>query len=170
LAFRQQLDPLPTTEVVARFDDGSPAATANRFGRGQAILWGTLLGTAYVHSGFPKPLPPPDRGPFTHTPLSGFRTDIRQVLVGPALPFVRRGVESSEPLVETGLLETDRAILAPLACLLDGPQTVNLTIHEAGQARAVRSVRRGPLPFTQDGGTVRTSLVLDPTDFLVVER
>ena len=79
LAFRQQLDPLPTTEVLARYGDGSPAATANRFGRGQAILWGTLLGAAYVQSGFPSPLPPPDRGPFTHTPLSGYRTDLRRL-------------------------------------------------------------------------------------------
>jgi hypothetical protein len=170
VAFRQHLDPLPTTEVFARFSDGSPAATANRFGRGQAILWGTLLATAYVQSGFPNPLPPPDRGPFTHTPLSGFRADLRHVLTGPALPFVRRGVESSEPLVETGLLETERAILAPLACLLDGPREVQLTVHDVGQARAVWSVRRGPLPFTQDGPSVRTSLTLDPTDFLVVER
>jgi hypothetical protein len=72
--------------------------------------------------------------------------------------------------VETGLLETDRAILAPLACLLDGPRPVDVTIHDAGTARAVWSVRRGPLPFTQDGTAVRTSLTLDPTDFLVVER
>ncbi|MFN8635992.1 MAG: beta-galactosidase trimerization domain-containing protein [Chloroflexota bacterium] len=170
LAFRQRLDPLPTTEVLARFSDGSPAATSNRFARGQAILWGSLLGAAYVQSGFPSPLPPPDRGPFTHTPLSGFRTDWLGVLVGPALPFARRGAECSEPLVETGLLETDRAILVPIACLLDGPRDVQLTIHEVGPAKRVWSVRRGPLPLTQDGTSVRTSLTLDVSDFVVVER
>jgi hypothetical protein len=170
LAFRQKLDPLPTTEVLGRYGDGSPAATANRFARGQAILWGSLLGAAYVQSGFPSPLPPPDRGPFTHTPLSGYRTDLRRIIVGPALPFVRRGAECSEPLVESGLLETDRAILVPLASLLDGPKAVDLTIHEVGPASRVWSVRQGPLPLTQDGASVRTSLRLDPTDFVVVER
>jgi hypothetical protein len=170
LAFRQRLDALPTTEVLARFSDGSPAATANRYARGQAILWGTLLGAGYVQSGFPSPLPPPDRGPFTHTPLEGFRTDLRMLIAGPALPFARRSAECSEPLVETGLLETDRAVLVPLACLLDGPRSVELTVHEVGPATRVWSVRQGPLPLTQDGTSVRTSLRLDPTDFVVVER
>jgi hypothetical protein len=170
LAFRQRLDPLPSAEVLGRFGDGSPAGVMNRYGRGQAILWGTLLGTAYVKTGFPHPLPPPDRGPFTHTPLQGFRTDLRRLLVGPALPFVARGAVSSEPLVETGLLETPRAILVPLASLLDGPRQIDLVIHDVGPARGVSSVRRGPLPFTQDGPHVRTSLTLDPTDFVVVDR
>ena len=170
LAFRQRLDALPTTEVLARFSDGSPAATANRYARGQAILWGTLLGAGYVQSGFPSPLPPPDRGPFTHTPLTGFRGDLGQLIAGPALPFARRGAECSEPLVETGLLETDRAVLVPLACLLDGPRAVDLTVHEVGPATRVWSVRQGPLPLTQVGTSVRTSLRLDPTDFVVVER
>jgi hypothetical protein len=137
LASRQRLDPLPTTEVLARYADGSAAAVSNRFARGQAILWGTFVGAAYVQTGFPDPLPPPDRGPFTHTPLSGFRSDLRGLLVGPSLPFARRGAECSEALVETGLLET---------------------------------VRAGPLPLTQDGNAVRTSLTLDPTDWVVVER
>lgn len=170
IAFRQRFDPLPTAEVLARYADGSPAAISNRAGRGQAILWGTLLGAAYVQSGFPNPPAPPDRGPATHTPLSGFRTDLRRLLTDPVLPLARRGAVSSEPLVETGLLETERALLVPLACLLDGPRQVDLTIHEAGRATAVRSVRRGPLAFRQDGDTVRTSLTLDPTDFLVIER
>jgi hypothetical protein len=170
LAFRQRLEPLPTAEVRAHFGDGAVAATQNRFGEGQAILWGTLFGAAYMQSGFPTPLPPPDRGPFTHTPLAGFRADLRRLLVDPVLPFARRAVESSEPLVESGLLETERAWLVPLACLLDGPRQVDLTIYDAGQATAVRSVRRGSLEFRQDGNDVRTSLTLDPTDFVVVER
>src|SRR5690606_6595071 len=134
------------------------------------ILWGTLLGTAYVQSGFPNPLPPPDRGPFTHTPLAHFRVDLRQLLVGPALPFARRGAGSSEPRVESGCLATGRAILVPLACLLDGPRQVDLTVHEVGPATRVWSVRGGPLPLMQDGDNVRTSVTLDPTDFVVVER
>jgi len=170
LAFKQKLDALPTTEVLARYGDGTPAATSNRFARGQAILWGTLLGVSYVQSGFPSPLPPPDRGPFTHTPLAEFRSDLRQLIVGPALPFARRGAECSDPLVETGLLETDRAVLVPLASLTDGSKPVDLTIHEVGPAARVWAVRAGPLPLTQQGNNVKTSLRLDPTDFVVVER
>ncbi|MGE3272669.1 MAG: beta-galactosidase trimerization domain-containing protein, partial [Chloroflexota bacterium] len=101
LAFKQRFDAQPSTDVLARYSDGAPAATSNRYGSGRAILWGTFLGTAYVQTGFPKPLPPPDRGPFTHTPLTNFRADLRHVLVGPAMPLARRGAESSEPLVET---------------------------------------------------------------------
>jgi hypothetical protein len=58
----------------------------------------------------------------------------------------------------------------PLACLLDGPREVGLTVHEVGQAARVWGVRAGPLPLTQEGNTVKTVLKLDPTDFVVVER
>ena len=173
LAFRQRITPLPSAEVFARFSDGSAAAVSNRYGRGQAILWGTLLGLTYVQTGLPNPLPPPDRGPFTHTPLNSFHPDVRRLLIGPSLPYARRGAVSSEPLVETGLLETERAVLVPLVSLMDGPRQIELLLHDVGQARAVRSVRRGALPFTQEGPNgahVRTSLTLDPTDFVIVER
>jgi hypothetical protein len=170
LAFRQRIEPLPTAEVFARFSDGSAAAVSNRYGRGQAILWGTFLGMAYMQTGFPNPLPPPDRGPFTHTPLTSFRSDVRQLLLGPSWPFVRRGAVSSEPLVETGVLETERGVLVPLVSLMDGPRQIQLQVHDVGPIRAVSSVRQGPLQFTQDGAHVRTALTLDPTDFVVLER
>ena len=170
LAFRQPLDPAPDATVLGRFADGTPAAVSHRHGQGEATLWGTLLGAAYVRSGLPPTPPVPDRGPFIHTPLDGFDPDLRRLLVGPTLALPRAGVECSEPLVEAGLLETDGALLVPLACLLDGPRTVDVAIHAAGPVRAVRAVRAGQLPFRQDGDTVRTSLTLDPTDFLVVER
>ena len=47
---------------------------------------------------------------------------------------------------------------------------MDLTIHEVGQASRVWAVRAGPLPLTQMGNNVKTSLTLDPTDFVVVER
>ena len=46
----------------------------------------------------------------------------------------------------------------------------DLTIHDVGVARRMWAVRAGPLPLTQDGNAVRTSLTLDPTDWVVVER
>lgn len=156
--------------MLGQFSDGTPAAVSHRFGAGETVLWGTLLGAAYVRSGCPAAPPVPDRGPFMHTPLDGFDPALRRLLVGPALDLPRNGVECSEPLVEAGLLETEGALLVPLACLLDGPRGVDVTVHGVGRARAVRGVRAGPLPYRQDGDAVRTSLSLDPTDFLVVER
>ena len=170
LAFRQRLDPDAAAIVLGHFSDGTPAAVRHRHGSGEAILWGTLLGAAYVRGGFPAVPPPPDRGPFAHAPLDGFSAEIRELLVGPARALSADGVACSEPLVETGLLDTERAILVPLACLLDGPRDVTITVHGAGAARGVRSVRHGPLPFQQDGDAVRASLTLAPTDFLIVER
>ncbi|MDI7247865.1 MAG: beta-galactosidase [Bacillota bacterium] len=37
----------PTAEVVATFDDGTPAVVANRYGKGLAVLAGTFLSFAY---------------------------------------------------------------------------------------------------------------------------
>ena len=152
LAFRQQLDALPTTEVLARYADGTPAATSNRFARGQAILWGTLAGDGVRAERASRTRCRRRTGGRSRTRRSrSFGATCAQLIVGPALPFARRGAECSEPLVETGLLETDRAILVPLACLLDGPRQVDLTIHDVGPATRVWAVRAGPLPLTQDG-------------------
>ncbi|MCC6174606.1 MAG: hypothetical protein IT305_04805 [Chloroflexi bacterium] len=170
LAFRQRMAPASGAEVIATFSDGAPAAVRNRSGKGTAILWGALLGLAYVQSGFTMPLPPPDRGPGIHTPLTGFDAARRQLVVGPAGAAAQTAAAASDPLVETGLLETERAVLVPLASLRDGPHTVDVVVHGAAQATGVRSVRRGPLAFQHEGDTVRTSLSLDPTDFLIVER
>jgi len=41
--FREELSPDPDTAVLARFANGSPAVTLHPYGRGQAILVGTLL-------------------------------------------------------------------------------------------------------------------------------
>ncbi len=170
LAFRQQLESARDAQVLARWTDGSPAAVRRRHGSGTAYLWGALVGTAYVKSGFPDPLPPPDRGPFTHTPLTGFEPDLSRPLTAPVQGVPKTWAECSDPLVETGVLETDRALLVPLAALQDGPRSVDLTVHAADRARAVRSVRRGALPFRQESDRVRCTLDLDLADFVVVER
>jgi hypothetical protein len=170
VAFRQRLDPLPETEVLARFADGSVAATSHRHGSGRATLWGTLLGAAYVQSGFPSPLPPPDRGPFAHTPLIGFNVEWRRLLTRPTETLAKTWAESSDPLVETALLESDRALLVPLANLADDPKAVHVTVHSAGSIRAARSLIRGPLAIRSEGGAVVATVELEVTDFLILER
>ena len=170
LAFRQELEPSAGTDVLARYSDGTAAATSHRYGSGLAILWGSLIGAAYVQSGFPSELPPPDRGPFTHTPLVDFSPERRTLIALPTQGLPRNWAECSDHLVETGLLETERALLIPLASLAETPRTVQLTVHAVGRANGVRSVRRGPLAFVPQNDVVRCTLDLDVTDFVVIER
>jgi beta-galactosidase GanA len=46
-AFEEDLQPLATASVLARFPDGQPAIVENSFGRGKAILAGSFVGLAY---------------------------------------------------------------------------------------------------------------------------
>lgn len=45
--FKEILQPLPGSEVLGSFDDGTPAITRNRYGEGQAILFGSLMALGY---------------------------------------------------------------------------------------------------------------------------
>src|SRR4030095_14826307 len=46
--FREALELLsPDTEVVGVFEDGSPAITVHRYGKGWAVFAGTMLSLAY---------------------------------------------------------------------------------------------------------------------------
>lgn len=46
-AFQENLKPLATASVLAKFSDGQPAIVENSFGRGKAILAGSFVGLAY---------------------------------------------------------------------------------------------------------------------------
>ncbi len=46
-AFQEDLQPLATASVLAKFPDGQPAIVENSFGRGKAILAGSFIGLAY---------------------------------------------------------------------------------------------------------------------------
>lgn len=46
-AFQEDLQPLATASVLAKFADGQPAIVQNSFGRGKAILAGSFIGLAY---------------------------------------------------------------------------------------------------------------------------
>jgi beta-galactosidase len=46
-AFQEDLQPLATASVLAKFSDGQPAIVENSFGRGKAILAGSFVGLAY---------------------------------------------------------------------------------------------------------------------------
>ena len=61
--------PLPTTEVLARYADGSPAATSNRFAQGAGDLVGDAAGGGVRPERLPEPAAAAGPGPFTHTPL-----------------------------------------------------------------------------------------------------
>ena len=105
-----------------------------------------------------------------HSPLTGFRQAQRRLLTGPAEALVRSWAECSDSLVETGLLESERALLVPLANSTDASRTVEITVNAAGRATAVRSVQRGPLAFRQEADSLRCALDLGVTDFVIVER
>lgn len=92
----ERLEPLPASEVLARFRDGSPAMLRHRFGKGRAFLLGTFAGLEYgapvLRDGF-------DMGrDLDATRRSYLLEPLRGLVVGP--------VACSAPLVEPVLLKS----------------------------------------------------------------
>lgn len=91
----ERLDALPESEVLARYQDGSPAMLRHRFGKGQAFLIGTFAGLEYgapvLRDGFDM--------------RRDFDAARRSYLLAPIPGLLEDPVECSAALVEPTLLK-----------------------------------------------------------------
>ncbi|MFN8524843.1 MAG: hypothetical protein U0821_17240 [Chloroflexota bacterium] len=170
VGYLQRLTPLPSARVLGRFGNGGAAIVENGYGAGTATIAGALVGAAYVRTGFPTPLPPPDRGPFTHTPLAGFDAALRALITRPAEALPKAWAETSSPLVEIGTIDSPHGTLLPIANLSDAPARLEIRVWSPGPMTRARSLLRGPLSTVTEQGALRFSLDVDVTDFVILER
>jgi hypothetical protein len=148
----------PTTgQVIGRYADGSPAAVMNTFGKGTAVLVGSLPGCAYRHPAGTKP------------PIVGYRANEREVIVAQALKAVQRPVEVSEPLVETHLIEAPQGIAVTLN---------NFRFEDIGELKVgvrtdrtfdeISSSDRGKLDWKKTDRGIELSLPLGVADIVTL--
>jgi beta-galactosidase len=54
--FKEMLQPLPGSEILGKFEDGAPAIIKGRYGKGETILFGSLMALNYpkIDDGFKK--------------------------------------------------------------------------------------------------------------------
>ncbi|MCC7104829.1 MAG: beta-galactosidase trimerization domain-containing protein, partial [Chloroflexi bacterium] len=171
---RQRMTPMAGAAVSGVFADGSPAVVVHAFGRGRAVAIGGLVGTAYVHEAFGPGPPIPDRGPNTHTPLSGFSTDLREVLTGWASGLPQREARASSPEVEAGTFSTDRQVLLLLANHGPNAETVEVTVPDIGRVLDARRLGGQPVAVTQqsapDAAVARLTLSVDDVAYVLITR
>jgi hypothetical protein len=170
VGWREHMVPSGSTDVLARFEDGSPAVIAHQLGRGRAITIATLPGVAYLRSGVSQPPPLPDRGPFMHQQLTAYDPALRELIGRWAVEAIPTRPTVSEPLVEIGLVETPNQIVIPLANSGDRAKTVEVRVPGAGSVSSLTSVQHGALPFTIQDDTLSVKMPLDVIDMLIAER
>ena len=180
IGMKQTLQPLQGTEVLARWSDGSAAATRRKLGKGQAIAVGTLIGNAWMRSAV-RPIPWARGG--------------RKSLYNPtnfdpkATQLVRLGLEAAKPLqaVETSVegveaIVMDHPTQGTLVTLVNwtnapikGLKLKIRTSFEPLEARSVEQQRAVDFKFqggtlTNRGGIATVTLDLNEADFLLLPK
>ncbi|MBN1607863.1 MAG: beta-galactosidase trimerization domain-containing protein, partial [Polyangiaceae bacterium] len=158
---------------VATFDDGSAAITSAQVGRGRTTYCGFLPGLSYFAPAVPRR--PVDRGgtnedAFTFFIPTEFSRPVAR-LVGLPAAHVRRDVLCSEPLVESGLIESDSGAVIPLVNFGAGPvERLRVSARLAVSGRPTVTLASGqPVSVRRQGRcTWELTLDLDVADALVV--
>lgn len=154
--------------AYGKFADGSPAVTFNKVGSGSATYFAFLPGLSYFKPAMP--MRPVDRGStddssthFIPTAFDPALTAVmKQNLGGIDLP-----VTCSEPLVESGVIESKHGTAITLTNWSKGPaKKLTVTVHiPVGKTVETASGAKASLE-TRDGKTIVT-LDLDVADALI---
>jgi hypothetical protein len=152
------------TNILATFNDGSPAVIEHRYGKGTAYFVPTLAGCSYGWT-------------VKHTwgrINTGYRDTYRRLIADfPSRIGVNLPLTCSVPMVEADLLESEAGIAVVLANYA-GDETlpdVQLRIGVTQSPKTVTSLTHGPLDFTYDTdrNTVAVALPLALVDILVIK-
>ena len=104
--------------------------------------------------------------------MTDYEPGLRDIIDLPLrLAGIRKRVITSEPLVETGLLESEESHIIPMAnWSLKAVTPLKVVLRDMGPIRSVRSQQHGELDFQQTQQGVEFKLPLELTDFLVIEK
>ena len=126
--------------VTGTFRDGSPAVVENAFGKGRSLYVGACPAISYAKDAKFVPSELKEKWPHGQR---GFITSLAEQRRVP------RPVELSHPVVEVGVYDSEAGTAIVLANFTYEPiQDLKLTVQVPKRRRTVRSVERGPLPFT----------------------
>ena len=145
-------------KVVARFDDGLPAAVTNTFGAGRTMLLAYPAGLTY--SRFYRT----DKR--EHRYEDGDRRVISQMALDAG---VSRPVRVSQPGIEATRLESAKGIAVALIDQLDSKPTVTVELDVPRTPARVRSVKSGDLSFVHKDGKLSFKVTIDNLDIVTIE-
>ena len=148
-------------EVVAHFEDGSPAIIRRTVSKGTVVHFTWLPGLSYVKS---------SSGASGKLPWN-FSSVIRNWIVAPVKDAgIQLPVEASEPMVETPMLcSRVGAAVTVLNWNNDPLNKLGLTVRVPFRVKSVTSVIRGPLKFDHGPQTIRVSLPITSADIVIIK-
>jgi len=183
LSVKQTFETPDGDEVLARFDDKTPALVRTTVGRGTVYCVGFLPGLAYVKPALVAQLELGKKYAAARDTLSPadiamiersanpweFPDAIRRLIVTPVeAAGVKRPIICDVPLVDAVYMPHKKGVLVPLANYTNRPLAeCTLTIDVPRPIARVESAVRGSIPFRQAAaGQVEITLPLDNNDFL----
>lgn len=159
-----------TAEVLGEFEDGSPAITLHRVGKGQAMSCGFLPGLSYFKPAIP--LRPLDRvandGAMAHWLPTTFDLNAHR-LIGWLATDIPRPVMSHAPLVETTIIEADQGTVIPVVNWRSRPiSPLAVTVAGDMSGRKAELASGQPVEVTQGDGKTTYRFDLDIADALII--
>ena len=148
-------------DVVARFEDDSPAIIRRTVNKGTVVHFTWLPGLSYLKSSSTAS----GKLPWSFSPV------IRNWIVAPIKDAgIKLPVETSEPMVEAPMLcSSVGAAVTVLNWNNDQINNLGLTIRVPFRVKSVASVIHGPLKFDQGPQTVHVSLPVISADIIVIK-
>ena len=166
-----KLDAAPSTaQIIGSYEDGKPAVFLNRYGRGEAMLVGALVGEAYVRARYPENLLK------EWTIQEGWKfesgAEARALAAGLANGAqITRPVSLSVPGIYTSVLETADATLVFLNNAT-GRSLPQVTVRLSGlkNARRLESARRDKVAYRAEADELVLEMPLENTDIICIYR
>jgi hypothetical protein len=148
-------------DVVARFEDNSPAILRRSVDKGTVVHFAWLPGLSYVKSSSTAG----GKLPWNFSPV------IRNWIVAPVREAgIELPVEVSEPMVETPMLCSSAGVaVTVLNWNNDQVNNLALTVRVPYRVKSVDSVMHGPLKFDRGPRTIHVSLPVSSADIVVIK-
>jgi hypothetical protein len=158
---RDTLANTATGDVLARFEDNSPAILRRSVDKGTVVHFAWLPGLSYVKSSSTAG----GKLPWNFSPV------IRNWIVAPVKEAgIELPVEVSEPMVETPMLCSSAGVaVTVLNWNNDQISNLGMTISVPFRVKSVTSVIRGSLKFDRKPQAIRVSLPVMSADILVIK-
>ena len=174
--------PMPVIDVRSRFtvngaevqgtftDAGSPAVTVRKVGQGTATYTGFLPGLSYFKPAMP--LRPVDRGSTDDSMAHFIPTAFDRAaaaLIGSPAAAIDRPINSSNPLVETSIIQAKQGVVIPLTNWSGGPiKGLQVTTNIDVPTKDVKLASGQPVKVSGAAGKQVFTFDLDVADALVL--
>jgi beta-galactosidase GanA len=159
-----KLDCNPVTcKLLGRYEDGKPAVFINRYGKGEAVLAGVLVGQSYVRDHWPTNLKPEEYKFEDGEPEREFISAVLRHM------GIKKYVDFSVPGIYTSVMDIPGGMLVFLNNASGRPISGGvLKIHDAPGTKTIDSIVQGPLKYHIEDGTAVLEMPLENVDIVRV--